>query len=135
MSLTIRSGQMHIFERMRFIQQAHALCPAVEERHPEQCSRLGRPALLAMLTRTLEQAFDQGFRQPHHASIYADLAVRWGEDFGDRLPWAREVLTATRVPADLRASELLERSNAVLLDRYMGDYSEPEMADDTGDED
>lgn len=135
MSLTIRSDQMQILERLRFVQQAQALCPAAELRHPDQCSRLGRPALLAMLTRALDQAFTQGFRQPHHASIYADMAVRWGEDFGERLPWAREVLTATRVPADLRASELLERSNAVLIDRYMGDHSEPEMADDTGDED
>jgi hypothetical protein len=119
---------------MRFIQQAHSICPAIELRHPDQCSRLGRPALLAMLTRALEQAFDQGFRQPHHASIYADMAVRWGEDFGERLPWAREVLTATSVPADLRASELLERSNAVLLDKYLGDHSEPELADEAEDE-
>jgi len=124
---------MHIFERMRFIQQAHQLCPSIELRHPEECARLGHAELIALLTRSLEQAFDQGFRQPQHASVYAEMAVRWGEDFAQRLPWAKEVLAATHVPADLRATELLERSNAVLLDRYIGDYTEPEVADDYDD--
>ena len=133
MSLKIRHAQMHIFERMRFIQQAHQLCPSMELRHPEECARLGRSELIAVLTRSLEQAFDQGFREPQHASVYAGMAVRWGEDFGERLPWAREVLAATNVPADLRATELLERSNAVLLDRYMGDYAEPEPAEEYDD--
>lgn len=120
---------------MRFVEQGRLLYPAIAARHPDECLRLGQAKVVEILTRALDRAFTQGFRASHHASVLCDLTMQWGEDFGERLPWAKEVLSATQVPTDLRASELLRRSDAILLDRYLGEEPEPsEAADYDGDE-
>ena len=120
---------------MRFVEQGRLMYPSIAERHPEECARLGQAKAVEILTRALDRAFAQGFRAPHHASIFCDLTMMWGEDFGERLPWAKEVIAATQVPTDLRASELLRRSDAILVDRYLGDEPEPsEAADYDGEE-
>jgi hypothetical protein len=127
--LQIRADQLRHLGRLRFCQQAVGLYPALEARFPETCLRFGETDVIAQVSRVLERAFDQGFCEAHHASILADLALRFGEDFGERLGWAREVLTATHVDADLRASELLNRSHAVSQAQHDRDDEEPEQDD------
>jgi hypothetical protein len=116
--LTIRSAQMEVFSRLAFANQAEQLYPLIERQYPEQCQQPGRRrVVIAILTEALGRAYDQGFRAAHHATIYCDLVMCWGENFAQEFAWAKEVVEATQVHVDVRAAELLARSKIALLER------------------
>jgi hypothetical protein len=105
--LVIRKEQIAAFEASLRERFESRMADHLTTYFPLESGRLG-PELRAFIRRNIDKAFQYGIDAEHDVCIYLDLAMAYGAQFDEVLPWSRNILNDPALGAPAKIERLLE---------------------------
>lgn len=117
--LIIRSDQKRAFPRAVEENLECRLVAHAQRVFPEQCERMGEPAVRERVRAGMAAARRWGIEGQYDVSRYVDLLFLLGPDFGadDGCPWARPILADPSLAPAARLDKLYERAREAVAAR------------------